>query len=1356
MSNLQTTNNLSTTFQNIKDSATPTPNNSPLQIATDKVGVNSDLRLIDYPNDRVWATKKVFNVLDFGADPTGVNNSKKAIQDAINTAADPGTGIYGGTVYLPAGCYKIEGITGTHTGDPHPTTLTDSTKTGTKAFDHTNLNVQPGDLVINYTQGCVGIVESRGSSTLTLKQLSYMGEDFWLIGDTKASKFIFYGVNVAYAPTKGAVYSNNSSQYTVRSVIGAGATETIICERTYFDVSQGSKDPEINGTLSRMSGTGPDSISFASVRFIFVVTNVTFNLTVDDELTNNGSTFTVKSFSISNGSGTITCVRTGGTNLPETSGELAKGAETPIDFSSFSTVLATDRNQFNRGDKYCVAGLVLRPWVRLVGENNRSTLLKASYNAVFDSPSSEKRAFTVIGLSPELCGPECRVSDLLIQRNCTIPEIDWHSPSWVNRFDREHDTALDLTDHRISGESEGDNFKLANGEPAWYCLAERIRIEQSWDTPSIPLDTRTYAESGACTSVTANKLIDTNKTFTNRVKVGMIIKNTTDGKYSHVTAIDSATQLSLQNNIMDTQGDNYFIFTPELVASGKCDATVANKLQDSNQSFLSLVKVGMMVKNVTDSTFASITAVSCTELTLSSNIMATNENYEIYLPFQTKDSGTCDSTFSGELRDAGKSFCSNVKAGMVVKNTTDNTYSYVKRVIDDDQLELGDNIIVSGESYVIFEPNREYWNTFTNGIRLAAWNGGINHPVIFRAKTAINLENLHDSTNIVQVERPHIDFCSTGIKIRGYSNRIVGGQINAGNRDGMTCIDIDAGEFIQWEPFRAWVNHVEGVTFEFYGDRAVAVHLGPRSNTTLITGCWLALGNMDSLDILDESTTVLTDKDGNFQAAAGTINAALAGTTALIGSTTPTSTDFDGLFKNGDIIVIRDKRTKQEYFHKVNGNPPDNTHITISPALREDISDLSTFYLGKPGKNAIFGNFTQMHWDKEYHNTPINLGAPIAEGILEIKDSFGMCQGVIYNSGTSIYSAKCGSGLIVNSTLNKVEIVSKGGQGFKFYTVGDKICDTTNEYTILSIADDDESLTVAGTPNWSNATTWVRKQVFKNVEVGAYLTVPGYGTRKLMTKVDSFEATVNESWAFTDGRSFFYKNPSQISDVQMYTDLVVEHSSGQPRLYLNAYKGASDKTEDALIQFGHGFYKAGDGTTMASKATIKLDGTNDKLRIATSDNNRDIILEPHGTGKTGIIPLGGWSSGKSAILYFGDTGAYVKNGWGDKFYFSSNNPVQIETTASNRNISIMPNGTGKVGVNTTSPGEKLHVNGNIKTSGYVDVNGPRIVSGTGNPSGSVSAPKGSLYIKTDATTATTRLWINTDGGTTWAYLTASA
>jgi hypothetical protein len=48
----------------------------------------------------------------------------------------------------------------------------------------------------------------------------------------------------------------------------------------------------------------------------------------------------------------------------------------------------------------------------------------------------------------------------------------------------------------------------------------------------------------------------------------------------------------------------------------------------------------------------------------------------------------------------------------------------------------------------------------------------------------------------------------------------------------------------------------------------------------------------------------------------------------------------------------------------------------------------------------------------------------------------------------------------------------------------------------------------------------------------------------------------------------------------------------------------------------------------------------------------------------------------------------------------------------------------------------------------------QILSGSGAPT--IKAAKSTLYVNTTATTTTTRLYINTDGGSTWAYFTASA
>ena len=64
--------------------------------------------------------------------------------------------------------------------------------------------------------------------------------------------------------------------------------------------------------------------------------------------------------------------------------------------------------------------------------------------------------------------------------------------------------------------------------------------------------------------------------------------------------------------------------------SGTATGTTANKLVDSNQNFLTTVKIGMTVYNTTDKTVTNVTAVdSNTQLTLADNIMASGEAYEI-------------------------------------------------------------------------------------------------------------------------------------------------------------------------------------------------------------------------------------------------------------------------------------------------------------------------------------------------------------------------------------------------------------------------------------------------------------------------------------------------------------------------------------------------------------------------------------------------------------------------------------------------------------------------------------------------------------------------------------------------------
>lgn len=55
---------------------------------------------------------------------------------------------------------------------------------------------------------------------------------------------------------------------------------------------------------------------------------------------------------------------------------------------------------------------------------------------------------------------------------------------------------------------------------------------------------------------------------------------------------------------------------------------------------------------------------------------------------------------------------------------------------------------------------------------------------------------------------------------------------------------------------------------------------------------------------------------------------------------------------------------------------------------------------------------------------------------------------------------------------------------------------------------------------------------------------------------------------------------------------------------------------------------------------------------------------------------------------------------------------------------------------------------------FKDLFMPPILSGSGAPT--LSAPKGTIFIRTDGSSSSTRAYINTDGGVTWTNITTAA
>ena len=88
-------------------------------------------------------------------------------------------------------------------------------------------------------------------------------------------------------------------------------------------------------------------------------------------------------------------------------------------------------------------------------------------------------------------------------------------------------------------------------------VSKGIAVSPSDSTP-IP-NPEFIMTTGTTTATTASKLVDSAATFTTSVEVGNIVVNTTDNTMTNITAIDSDTTLSVDDDIF-TSGETYTVY----------------------------------------------------------------------------------------------------------------------------------------------------------------------------------------------------------------------------------------------------------------------------------------------------------------------------------------------------------------------------------------------------------------------------------------------------------------------------------------------------------------------------------------------------------------------------------------------------------------------------------------------------------------------------------------------------------------------------------------------------------------------------------------------------------------------------
>ena len=250
---------------------------------------------------------------------------------------------------------------------------------------------------------------------------------------------------------------------------------------------------------------------------------------------------------------------------------------------------------------------------------------------------------------------------------------------WLNNF-----KFLNTIANVNSGLASGLDFTVDSVDYADAIIYPLISIKQRYIYDS----SNTTIISGTATSSASDKLVDTNRNFTNVVLVSDIVKNTTDNTVASVTAIDDNNTLTLSSDIMST-GEDYTIFRADngnlFVASASDDPTY-NRRGVFPEDLKPAIRASLIIKAIEEQyniTFKSSEFFDSTEfsnlfLWLNRKVDAATFgfNVDVSTSFNCVDTKVGSCTFFGAT---STSLFDNGKYKIQAQNTNE-AFSYVATV----------------------------------------------------------------------------------------------------------------------------------------------------------------------------------------------------------------------------------------------------------------------------------------------------------------------------------------------------------------------------------------------------------------------------------------------------------------------------------------------------------------------------------------------------------------------------------------------------------------------------------------------------------------------------------------------------
>ncbi len=187
--------------------------------------------------------------------------------------------------------------------------------------------------------------------------------------------------------------------------------------------------------------------------------------------------------------------------------------------------------------------------------------------------------------------------------------------------------------------------------------------------------------------------------------------------------------------------------------------------------------------------------------------------------------------------------------------------------------------------------------------------------------------------------------------------------------------------------------------------------------------------------------------------------------------------------------------------------------------------------------------------------------------------------------------------------------------------------------------------------------------------------------------------------------------------------------------------GSTNSSSATTVQAGSGnlVVNGGGSVTLDAVGVLELNSSGAAISVGNDAVAQAINIGTGAAART--ITIGSGTTTTQVVIDSGSSGINI-----------GTNAVAQTVTLGNTT------GATKVDLRAGSGGVAIHdtdLSFSTATKGIVFQEGPKIIAGSGAPS-AITAPQGSLYLNVAGSSTSNRLYVNTDGGTTWTNVTTAA